>query len=262
MKFGERILLACSRKPGSADLITDASAGHISDDTALSLLERVYPDLDDIIAGKSVMDFGCGYGHQSVALAKRGASQVVGVDSNPNTLAVAKEMLLGTDVQERVQFVDALSEDAVGQLDVCISQNSMEHFPDPEVVIKLMLKALKPDGKLLITFGPPWYAPYGSHMHFFTKIPWVNIWFSESTVMGVRSLFRNDGATHYEEVESGLNKMTVRKFERIVRESSLPCKIVYRKYECVKGADFLSKIPLFREMFITHVTCTLQKCAP
>lgn len=39
---------------------------------------------------------------------------------------------------------------------------------------------------LLITFGCPWLSPYGSHMHFFTKMPWINVFFSETTVMRVR----------------------------------------------------------------------------
>ncbi len=52
-----------------------------------------------------------------------------------------------------------------------------------------MLSLLNHDGKMLITFGPPSYAPYGSHMRFFSKIPWLNIWFSEKTVMAVQRAY-------------------------------------------------------------------------
>lgn len=258
MKFAERSLLALSRKPGSGDYI-EGQLERQTDGTALRLLERVYPDLRDIITGKSVVDFGCGQGCQAIALARKGAYRVVGVDSNSRTLAKARNMLSKTNLQDKVHFVEKLPAHLKEQFDIVISQNSMEHFPDPAAVLAEMISILKVNGRLIITFGPPWYAPYGSHMHFFSKVPWINIWFSEKTVMTVRSLFRNDGATRYEEVESGLNKMSVSKFERIVREAMPQCHVIYKKYECVKGLDFLGNIPFMRELFINHISYVLQK---
>ncbi len=75
--------------------------------------------------------------------------------------------------------------------------------------------------------------------------------------MNVRRRFRSDGALKYEEVESGLNKMTVTKFEQIILKSGLQTE--YRKYNCVKGLNFLSKIPYIRELFINRITCILAK---
>jgi len=92
-------------------------------------------------------------------------------------------------------------------------------------------------------------------MQFFTKVPWVNLFFSERTVMSVRSRFRNDGAQHYEQVESGLGKMTVGKFERVLAESGL--KADYVRYDCVKRLDVLKVLPRVRELFINNVSCEL-----
>ena len=94
-------------------------------------------------------------------------------------------------------------------------------------------------------------------MHFFCKLPWVNMFFTEATVMKVRGLYRNDGARRYEEVESGLNRTTVRKFERIVRESGL--QIQHSRYQFVKGQDWLARIPLLRELFVNGVSVTLVR---
>ncbi|CAN5864331.1 hypothetical protein BH24ACI4_BH24ACI4_08100 [soil metagenome] len=55
----------------------------------------------------------------------------------------------------------------------------------------------------------------------FTKLPWVNVLFSERTVMQVRARFRDDGATRYEEVVMGLNRMTIARFERLIRASGM-----------------------------------------
>ena len=141
--------------------------------------------------------------------------------------------------------------------DIVISQNSIEHFRDPQNILNTMKDLLKPGGRIMIIFGPPWYAPYGSHMHYFTKIPWVNIIFSEKTVMNVRAHFRNDGATKYEDVESGLNKMSVRRFEKIIESSKT--KVYSKRYRCVKGLNFLSYAPFLRELFINQIDCVLVK---
>ena len=136
-----------------------------------------------------------------------------------------------------------------------ISQNSMEHFPDPSCEIGAMKSFVRATGRIMITFSCPWYAPYGSHMHFFTRVPWVNLLFTEKTVMGVRSHFRKDGASTYEAVEGGLNKMSIAKFEKLVRVHDL--KVDWHRYECVKRLDWLGRIPLLRELFINRVRAVL-----
>jgi SAM-dependent methyltransferase len=135
----------------------------------------------------------------------------------------------------------------------------MEHFPDPADALRQMERLLKPTGRILITFGEPWLSPWGSHMQFFCKVPWLNLWFSERTIMTVRSLYRQDGATRYEDVESGLNKMTLQKFERIVRDSGLVME--HRRYRCLKGLDFLARTPL-RELFVNQINCVLAPAEP
>lgn len=153
--------------------------------------------------------------------------------------------------------MEGLSPAMRGQFDFVISQNSFEHFSDPVATLDEMASLLSQTGELLISFGPPWFAPYGSHMHFFCKLPWINLLFPEKTVMNVRGRFRNDGARTYEEVESGLNRMTVRKFEAIALHSGL--NITYRDYECVKGIQLFARIPLLRELFINHITAVMSR---
>ena len=156
-----------------------------------------------------------------------------------------------------VKIVGEIKEDMKGRFDIVISQNSFEHFNNPIGVLNIMKELLKPRGKIYITFGPPWYAPYGAHMHYFIQIPWVNILFSERSLMSARSKFRNDGATKFKEVEGGLNKMTVKKFNDIIDRNDLI--IDYIKYDCVKGMNFLAKIPILNELFINNIRCILTK---
>ena len=252
--FSERLLLFLSRKLGTDDYPGGKEEWDL--DGALSLLCRVLPNFMSGLVGKEILDFGCGLGYQAAALARNGARYVLGIDMNEKRLEEARDLARKLGLERQVEFADRLENRCKGRFDMVISQNSMEHYPDPLKTLGEMRSALNQDGSLLITFGPPWYAPYGSHMHFFTKVPWVNIIFDEKTVMKVRAHFRSDGATRYEEVESGLNKMTVARFEQIVSESRM--KVIYKKYECVKGVQILAKLPLIRELFINHVTFELR----
>ena len=84
----------------------------------------------------------------------------------------------------------------------------------------------------------------------------MNVLFAEQTFMNVRKRFRTDGATKYEDVESGLNKMSVAKFERIITSSSL--KIEFKNHRCIKEINLLARIPFLREFFINQVSVILS----
>jgi len=253
--LGEKLLLRLSKSPGSPDF----RPGHVNYtlDTALSLLCRVFPDFMKSIAGKEILDFGCGSGYQAVSLALKGAKRVVGLDSNAECLSEARKLAAQVGLADRVRFIDHLDDSFLNRFEVIISKDSMEHYPDPSLALHQMQRVLKKDGILFITFGPPWLAPYGGHMHFFTKLPWVHLLFTEATVLKVRARFRSDGARRYQDVEGGLNKMTVAKFERLVSQSRL--KVLYRNHECVKGITLPAKLPGIREFFINQVSYVLAK---
>jgi len=253
MNISERFLLFLSRKPGTVDYrgsnIESTSEG------ALAILSRAFPGFLQSIKGMDVLDYGCGTGCQVVCLANNGARYVLGIDPSRKALEKAQRLALETNTRDRVEFAEQFSNKYRDRFDLVISQNSMEHYPDPAAALDEMKLALKPNGQILITFGPPWFAPYGSHMHFFTRVPWVNLLFSERVVMNVRKNFRQDGAARYEDVESGLNRMTVAKFRSILSSSDL--KVVYYKDECVKNIQILGRVPLLRELFINQISCVL-----
>ena len=256
MNIGERILLSISRTPGGNDYLQKET--ELTIDNALNLLTRIYPRFSALVSGKRVVDFGCGTGYQSIALVKKHDCSVVGVDTNQQTLRKAIENAKYHNVSsQKLSFVENISADMLNSFDVVISQNSFEHFANPEKVLDEMGSLLNDSGIILLTFGPPWLAPYGSHMHFFCKVPWINVIFHEEVVMKARSHFRSDGAKRYEDVESGLNKMTIAKFESIV--SSCNLKVTDRQYECVKEMNWVSKVPLLREFFINHVAAILSR---
>lgn len=177
MSLSEKLLFLLSRKAGSDDYQTPGIEWNISD--ALSTLCRKFPDFIVSISDKYIVDFGCGMGYQAVTMALHGAKYVLGIDISENALRKGQKIALEFGVNQKVQFIGEwkLSDCLKGRFDIVISQNSMEHFDDPFKVLDKMKWLLKQDGKIFITFGPPWFSPYGSHMHFFTKAPWANILF-------------------------------------------------------------------------------------
>jgi len=213
-------------------------------------LDGLWPGLAEAMHGKRVLDFGCGQGAHAVALGRMGA-RVVGLDIQSKVLAQARN--LAGDMP--VRFTDRLEPDE--RFDCVLSVNSMEHFSDPYAVLAQMKSLLSADGRILITFCPTWCAPYGAHMHYFTRVPWVHLIFPERSVMDVRSRYKSDGARRYEDVEGGLNRMTVARFQRLIRKAGL--RVVAWKVDYVKGQAWAAYLPIVRELLANRVTATLRR---
>lgn len=256
--LAERLLIMLSLP---ANNVPQTSLGHKidpTDEVPLTLLREEFGDFDNLVRGKKVLDFGCGKGAQSVELAEQLNCRVTGIDNDPARLrkAIALKESRGLE-SDQLEFISQAGKSHQKQFDIIISHNSMEHFSDPAFILKLMGSMLNEGGRLLITFGPPWYAPYGSHMNFFCKVPWINLLFSEQTVMNVRSQYRNDNAQQYTEVDAGLNMMSLKRFENLIQKNKL--SIEYSNYTAVKGLNFLTRIPIIREMFTNHVSVIIKK---
>lgn len=251
MKIEKYILSKLSRDPDESDYETNSNNVNLQD--PLELLKSEYSDFSNLVSNKHIVDYGCGDGRQTIALAEEENCIAYGIDTNRNTLDRAKSYAKN---KKNVFFYTSIPKNLFGTFDIVISQNSMEHFPDPKNTLLDMKQLLNTNGKLLITFGPPWFAPYGSHMNFFCKVPYLNILFSEDAIMATRQTYRSDGAKRYEDIESGLNKMTLKKFETLIHDCDLSIdRITYR---CVKKQNWLSRLPMIRELFVNHITCVIS----
>lgn len=167
------------------------------------------------VKGRAVVDFGCGVGHEVVALAQAGAARVIGLDIRDSVLDLARCRAAGSGVADRCEFATSFA----GQVDFVLSFDAFEHFRDPLAALRAMQALLKPGGSIIFSFGPLWYHPRGGHL--FAVFPWAHLIFSEAALIRWRSDFKDDGATRFGEVEGGLNQMTIRRFEEMVRCSGM-----------------------------------------
>jgi len=205
-------------------------------------------DFFDVIQGKTVIDFGCGRGFQAIEMAKRGAGKVIGLDIQEKMLSIGVDLAKQSYVNDRCIFTTNTHELA----DIIVSLDAFEHFSDPADILQTMYKLLKPDGKIYISFGPTWLHPNGGHL--FSIFPWAHLVFTEKALIRWRSDFKSDGATRFSEVEGGLNQLTIKEFEEIVKNS--PFMIEWLDIEPIKGIS-LFKHKLFRELGSSFVRCRL-----
>ena len=167
------------------------------------------------IRGKTVVDFGCGEGTDSVEMAQKGAARVIGLDIREEVLRVARQKAQAAGVQTICQFTTSAGELA----DIVVCVDAFEHFNDPEKILQIMSGLLKPAGEVMVSFGWPWYHPLGGHL--FSVFPWAHLIFSEKALCLWRSEFKTDGATRFSEVAGGLNQMSIARFERVIESSPL-----------------------------------------
>ena len=111
-----------------------------------------YIDERASLAGKKVLDVGCGGGILSEAMAFRGAS-VKGIDMGEAPLSVAQLHSLesGVDVQYQQITAEEIAEQEAGSYDVVTCLEMLEHVPSPASVIKACTKLLKPGGHLFLS---------------------------------------------------------------------------------------------------------------
>jgi 2-polyprenyl-6-hydroxyphenyl methylase/3-demethylubiquinone-9 3-methyltransferase len=104
------------------------------------------------IAGKNVLDVGCGGGILSEALARRGA-RVTGIDMGEAPLGVARLHLLESklDVSYELSSAEDYAARHAGEFDVVTCLEMLEHVPDPASVLRACAALLKPGGQLFVS---------------------------------------------------------------------------------------------------------------
>ena len=214
-----------------------------------SKLEVLFgPEIWQELAGKVVIDFGCGAGIEAVEIAEHGARQVIGLELRESLIDEAQRRAAQAGVAERCRFASATTEKA----DVILSVDSFEHFDDPARILRTIRALLKDDGTALIEFGPPWYHPLGGHL--FSVFPWAHLIFTERSLIRWRSDFKADGARRFTEIDGGLNQMTVRRFKQLIAQSEFE----FKSFEAVPIRRMrLLANSLTREFLTAIVRCRL-----
>jgi len=111
-----------------------------------------YIDERAALAGKRVVDVGCGGGILAEGMAARGA-QVVGIDMAGAALSVAKLHTLesGVSVDYRQTTAEQLAAAEPGAFDAVTCMELLEHVPDPASLVAACAQLAKPGGQVFFS---------------------------------------------------------------------------------------------------------------
>ncbi|HVO89722.1 MAG TPA: bifunctional 2-polyprenyl-6-hydroxyphenol methylase/3-demethylubiquinol 3-O-methyltransferase UbiG [Casimicrobiaceae bacterium] len=124
----------------------------------LDWIDRVVEGL----AGKRVIEVGCGGGILAESMAARGA-EVLGIDLSSKALGVARlhKLESGAKVEYRLIGAEALAQETPGAFDVVTCCELLEHVPDPASLVTACATLVRPGGRVVfatINRNPKSYA--------------------------------------------------------------------------------------------------------
>jgi 2-polyprenyl-6-hydroxyphenyl methylase/3-demethylubiquinone-9 3-methyltransferase len=104
------------------------------------------------LAGRKVIDIGCGGGILAESMARKGAD-VTGIDLSEKALKVADLHSLESSVQVRYQLIAAeeMAAQEAGQYDVVTCMEMLEHVPDPASIVRAAAALVKPGGQVFFS---------------------------------------------------------------------------------------------------------------
>ncbi len=106
------------------------------------------------LAGRRLLDAGCGTGALAVEAARRGAS-VVAIDVAPTLIALAQERSPQNLGVGSVEFlVGDMTDPALGIFDHLVAMDSVIHYRNEDVVALLAKVAARTQGSILFTYAP------------------------------------------------------------------------------------------------------------
>ncbi|MEJ2168332.1 MAG: bifunctional 2-polyprenyl-6-hydroxyphenol methylase/3-demethylubiquinol 3-O-methyltransferase UbiG [Desulfobacterales bacterium] len=113
----------------------------------INVLRVDYINTRSPLAGKKVLDVGCGGGILSEAMAALQA-EVTGIDAGQAPLAVAKLHLKksGLQVDYRLATAEAFAAEHTDRFDVVTCLELLEHVPDPASIVAACCRMVKPGG--------------------------------------------------------------------------------------------------------------------
>jgi ubiquinone/menaquinone biosynthesis C-methylase UbiE len=207
-----------------------------------------------------ILDFGCGWGGETIWLARR-ARSVSGVDVDDKAIAQARKAVEASDVRNcrfewssdgRLPFADA-------SFDAVLSTDTFEHVMDLDLAFSEIARVLKPGGSLLTRFGPLFYSPQGYHFYWACQVPYAHLLFGLDAIAAMRASRGGSQKQPASWRDLGLNGRRFREYVASVERAGF--EVVRFRPIPVKGLKRLAALPLVGDLFIFGVDCHIRRRA-
>ncbi len=240
-------------------------------DTIKLYMERF--SKEEMFLDKDVLDMGCGAGGKSLYYVSLGAKHVTGVDIVAHYKEESEALATSLGYADKFSFVLGSAYAlpfADGSFDTVIMNDFMEHVDDPRAALREALRLLRAGGRIYVNF-PPYYHPTGAHMSDAVNIPWVQLFYSEKTlIMAYKTLIcgvpdeKERLSLRFYTDENGvehigyINKMTLSRFRSILKELAIT-PYYYREVPLRSYLAPLAKLPKIKELFVKMAVCVIEK---
>lgn len=118
------------------------------------------------VAGRRVLDLGCGYGWHCIWAAEHGASSVLGVDLSEKMLTVAREKIQNNEsLSSRIEYRRSSIEELdlpESSFDLVLSSLALHYIEDYTDVVEKVRLWLRPGGMFVFTVEHPVFTAEGS----------------------------------------------------------------------------------------------------
>lgn len=127
-------------------------AGELSTLHQLNPLRLGYIQEKVPLAGKRVIDIGCGGGILSESMALAGAT-VTGIDMNKSLIDVGNlhQLESGTQIEYLHTAAETIAQERPGLYDVVTCLEMLEHVPDPAAIVQACAALVKPGGHVFFS---------------------------------------------------------------------------------------------------------------
>jgi len=236
------------------------------------------------VAGKDVVDFGCGEGALCLLVANFGVKSITGIEVAEDRYEAAAARSSDRSLPVHPRFLLASGTEAIdlpsSSVDVLLCFDVLEHVMKYRSVVREWHRVLRTEGRVFI-WWVPWWHPYGPHIESLVPIPWCHVLFSEKTLLDTCARIYDlpEFKPRIWDIDSEgqkkpnkwltmqalpeVNKLTMRQFERLCRDvgflvrskqqrgfgSSIPARMTHM---------FL-RVPALGEYFTSSVVYVLGK---
>ncbi len=230
------------------------------------------------LKGRVVVDFGCGYGYDSLFILQAGARRVICLETVEQYLIEARKLHEEFDMRNGVYLnsshpAEVLERIGESGVDVVISRNVLEHVREPHEYLEAACAMMKQGASFYLGVDPLYSSPFGAHLSAVCKVPWVHLMFSEKVMVRVlRRLYGlPDNIKRFIDIPgSGVNKLSYSDYENLVK--SFGFRIVRRKinwfgtlrtrHRVIRALSCLPLRPGIKDLLIHNVYDLLHKPVP